>query len=363
MGVTTERRWQDQAEALLRLGARVVHGPVVGPIPLARREALEAIVDDLVRHPPVVTVFTNGAALESWLGAGEHLGSARPLREVTEAARVVVGTGAAAGAREAGMVVAAEIATAPAAVTAAVAELRATSAPGARIAVQLAERFAGELVAALRADGFDVVAVPNCPREPPDDLRPAFALVEGLIDGRIDAVTFTEAAEVDNLVAIAASADLDAALVEALGDRAVAACLGASSAAAAAASGIGEVVRPAVSRPGAMVDALAARLEGAVVRLRLNGVEVEARGLLALVGDAEVWLTERERSVLSILARRPGAVVAKDELLRRVWRSDGVDGAVAHAVEVAVARLRRRLGPAGAGLITVPRRGYRLVPG
>nr|MDP9005756.1 winged helix-turn-helix domain-containing protein [Actinomycetota bacterium] len=80
----------------------------------------------------------------------------------------------------------------------------------------------------------------------------------------------------------------------------------------------------------------------------------------ALVGDEEVWLSERERGVLSALSRRPGTVLSKAELLRRVWRSEGVDGVDGHAVEVAVSRLRRRLGAAGAALATVPRRGYRL---
>jgi DNA-binding winged helix-turn-helix (wHTH) protein len=50
------------------------------------------------------------------------------------------------------------------------------------------------------------------------------------------------------------------------------------------------------------------------------------------------------------------AVVPEATLLRRVWDGSGDE----HAVEVTVARLRRRLGPAGAALCTVPRRGYRL---
>ncbi|MBW3646014.1 MAG: winged helix-turn-helix domain-containing protein, partial [Actinobacteria bacterium] len=42
---------------------------------------------------------------------------------------------------------------------------------------------------------------------------------------------------------------------------------------------------------------------------------------------------------------------------RSVWGDESADP---HAVEVAVGRLRRRLGPAAGGLETVPRRGYRL---
>jgi TolB-like protein len=64
--------------------------------------------------------------------------------------------------------------------------------------------------------------------------------------------------------------------------------------------------------------------------------------------------------VLVALAERGGDVVAKRELLDRVWADTSVSEAV---LTNAVSELRRALGslPAGQGLIaTVPRRGYRL---
>ena len=360
VGVTTERRWRDQTEALERQGARVVHAPVVAPLPLARREALQAALDDLVRHPPAAVVYASAPALESWLAAGEALGFEQALQQLTAAARVVVGGGAGEGARGAGTAVDAELGSEAAAMTE---ELRARTDPRSRIAVPQADRPALELAASLRRAGFDVVEVPPCPRDPPLDLRPAVRLVEAVIERRLDAVTFVEAAEVRNLVAIAATADLDAALAEALAGDVVPACVGRSCAAAAAAAGMAGIVQPAAARVGAMVEALASRLDDAVVRLPLNGIDVEIRGSLVLVGGEAVRLPGRERGVLAALARRPGVVVAKGELLRRVWSADGDDTARGHLVEVAVARLRRRLGPAGAGLVTVPRRGYRLAPG
>jgi uroporphyrinogen-III synthase len=77
---------------------------------------------------------------------------------------------------------------------------------------------------------------------------------------------------------------------------------------------------------------------------------------MAVIGEDEVRLTERERAVLHVLANAGGAVVPKRSLLRQVWG----DGADEHAVEVTVGRLRRRLGDAGDAVQTVPRRGYRL---
>ena len=358
VGIAAERHWQEQAEVLGALGARVVHGPVVGPMPLVRRESLEVAVDELAVAPPDAVVFVSAAGVESWLAWGECLGSEGALGAAVARAKVFVGADARGAAEAGGMAVAAVL---PAATEAMVGEVVASLHRRVRVVVQL-DGGGGERVAdALQSVGFDVVAVPRCPAVLPEDPTAALALVEAVAERRVDAVTFTTAAEVHNLVAIAASVGLDEAVVTALCDDVVPACRGTRCAAAATAVGMSGLVHTEAARSGAMLDALATRLADSVVRLRLHGTDVEVRGQLALVTDDEVWLTTRERALLAALARRPGAVVAKADLLRRVWGSDGIEGADGHAVEVAVARLRRRLGSAGAGLVTVPRRGYRLV--
>ena len=65
---------------------------------------------------------------------------------------------------------------------------------------------------------------------------------------------------------------------------------------------------------------------------------------------------DRERAVFDALAHQPGAVLSKRALAERVW-AGAVDD---HVVEVTIGRLRKRLGPAGASIGTVMRRGYRL---
>ncbi|MGA5319199.1 winged helix-turn-helix domain-containing protein [Streptomyces seoulensis] len=80
-----------------------------------------------------------------------------------------------------------------------------------------------------------------------------------------------------------------------------------------------------------------------------------------LLGDGApaeaVWLTPGSARVLRALAERPGWVVGRAELLRRVWPGRGADE---HAVEAAVTRLRAALGPYASLVRTVPKRGYRL---
>jgi uroporphyrinogen-III synthase len=92
--------------------------------------------------------------------------------------------------------------------------------------------------------------------------------------------------------------------------------------------------------------------------LHVAGTEIVLRRSAVVIDGEIVDLSGREREVLEVLASRPTAVVSKGELLRRVW---GTPDADEHTVEVTVARLRRRLGPAGKAVQTITRRGYRLV--
>jgi uroporphyrinogen-III synthase len=137
----------------------------------------------------------------------------------------------------------------------------------------------------------------------------------------------------------------------------VAACVGPVCVGTVKDLGVTTIAVPVRSRLGAMVQALVVAMTGRTVNLRLAGTLVALQGAVAVVGDEEVRLTERERGVLHALVLARGAVVPKHRLLRDVWPADAADE---HAVEVTVARLRRRLGVAGSAVETVPRRGYRL---
>jgi len=90
------------------------------------------------------------------------------------------------------------------------------------------------------------------------------------------------------------------------------------------------------------------------------------RFTLAVDGPGETpvrgRLTPGEMGLLVALARRPGAVLSRDQLLEAVTRRP--DDVVDRVVDVHVANLRRKLhdDPAGPWLIeTVPQAGYRLL--
>lgn len=365
VGVVAHRGRQEQAEALLRVGAEPVLGPVVNGMAVTTAEALEAVTETVVDDAPVAVVFTSGRGVEGWLSAAEELGREQALRRTLAAGRVLVEGATTGEATTALDVTIDDVLASPTEET--IQGPLAVSlgdVAGRRVAVQFdSTGRPPPLVERLRRAGAAVIEVVVPAAGLPTDPEPALRLLEDLTRGRLEALTFTAPIEVRNLVALAGRTGLVDDVMEALNGEVTVVCISRACECVAVDVGLIDVVRPERARVGAMVDALADDLRERLVRLHLAGVEVVLQGTLAIIDDEDVWLTERERALLAALARRPGMVVTKADLLRRVWRSDGVDGADGHAVEVAVGRLRRRLGPAGAALQTVPRRGYRLAPG
>lgn len=232
---------------------------------------------------------------------------------------------------------------------------------GWRVAVTAVRR-REEQARLLRRAGAGVVFAagahdPRAPTGRPVGSAPEVPLLDALALRHVDAVTFTTTAAVRHLVARSAHHRCGEEALAALAGDVVPGCLGVACAQAAASAGMSGVVVSERLRLTALVEALVASFRDAAVRLRLGGCDVVLQGALAVVGGEEVWLTSRERALFAALARRPGTVVGKDDLLRSVW---GAEAGGTHAVEVAVGRLRRRLGAAASGLETVPRRGYRL---
>jgi two-component system response regulator TctD len=84
-----------------------------------------------------------------------------------------------------------------------------------------------------------------------------------------------------------------------------------------------------------------------------------ARGA-AWVNDRPIELRRREWAVLERLAARVGKVVSKERLTDEVFGYD--DPVAPNAIEVYVARLRRKLEPEGPAIRTIRGLGYVLDP-
>jgi len=356
VGVTADRRWEEQAELLSRRGITVVHGPAIRTLPLVSDPALLAVTEELVATPPDVLVANTAIGVRAWLSEAESHGRGDALVDALRHARIV-----ARGPKAAGAIHAAGLEVAWRAPTETLDELRnlllVEGVSGARVAFQRDGGEVSDVADDLRAAGAEVVEIPVYRWQLPTDVRPALRLTEAAIEERVHAVTFTSGPAVRNLLAIAAAEGLDGPLRAAFAGPVAAVCVGPVCAATARRNGIGRTVTPPRSRVGPMIRSLGENLEARIDVMQVDGMGVEVRGTTVETPLGRAELATREVQLLRALAERPGAVVSKGELLGRVWHSGTADP---HLVEVTVARLRRRLGPVGIAVATVPRRGYRL---
>jgi uroporphyrinogen-III synthase len=358
VGVTADRRWKEQAELLKRRGAMVTHGPTITTHYLASDAALREATLEVIRRRPGYVVATTGIGVRAWFEAAQTWGLGDDLRTTLEQARAVArGPKAAAALQVAGVDTWKAVASER--VDEAIELLTAQSLGGTVVAFQQYGDPNRGAIEALRSAGAEVIEVPVYRWRLPDEDKPALRLTEAACAGQLDAVTFTSAPAAVNLVTIAERHGLGDDLRSAFNERGVvAACVGPVCAEGAEATGLRNIVAPPVGRLGLLVRALSDALFQRRRELRHERGELVVQGRAVLVEGSVVHLSPREHAVLARLLRRAGAVVPKDALLRQGWRDAAVD---AHAVETTVARLRRRLGPAGEALCAVPGRGYRLV--
>jgi uroporphyrinogen-III synthase len=354
VGITADRRWSEQAELLERRGASVLHAPTISTEYLGCDDSLRRATEDLITRPPDYLVATTGIGMRAWFEAAQAWGLAEKLSAALGATRVIArGPKAAAAVQVAGLDVWAspeserldEVVTLMAAQTLA----------GRVVAFQHYGKRDDHAVAAIATQGAVVVEVPVYHYRRPADETRTLGLIDALRDGQVDAVTFTSAPAIRNLVAAAQQHGRATEVLAAFNERdVVAACIGPVCAEAARASGVERPAAPGRGRLGLLVRVLNETLRSRRRELRCGSVPVVVQGRAVGVDGERVDLPPRERAVLEALLDRRGAVVSKAAILRSL----GGDPAGTHALEATVARLRRRLGPAGPSLRSVRGRGY-----
>ncbi|PRY50756.1 uroporphyrinogen-III synthase [Geodermatophilus tzadiensis] len=352
VAVTAARRREELGALLDRRGARVVYAPAIRIVPLADDAELVAATEAVLAAPVDLVVATTGVGFRGWLEAAEAWDL--PLVEHLRGARVLARGPKARGAIRGGGLV---DAWSPASESSAeVLEHLLSGAEGAlagrRVAVQLHGDPLPDFVAALRATGAEVLTVPVYRWVLPEDVGPLRRLVGSVVAGAVDAVTFTSAPAAASLLSEAAELGLRDGVVAALSGPVLPVAVGPVTAAPLEAAGI-RTVQPERSRLGALAREVVARLPERDPVLRVGSAELQVRGHAAVLDGRLVELPPGPIAVLRALAARPGVVVAKADMGRGL-----PGGGDAHAVEMAVTRLRAALGP---GLVeTVVKRGYRL---
>lgn len=357
VGITGDRRSDEQAELLRRLGAEVVHGPVLRTLPLGdetpMRDATTALLDD----PPTMLLVTTGIGLRSWLSAAETWGIADELVSLLGGVPIFVrGPKAHAAAIQAGLPVWRREPTER--FEAMIDHLTAESLEGQHVAVQLYGNDTPWALKALREAGAKVTPIPVYRWVPPEDEGPARRLVREALDGQLSVVTFTSPSAVASICRIADAEQSLEALLSAFETRVAVACVGPATEEAARLRGIAVACAPDLGRLGLLVRSLASTLGQRHLHLRTPAGEVVLQGGI-LVGDGGLHLVlpDRERQVLHAIASRAGRVVSRTVVEREVWQSTDED----RALDAVLSRLRRRLAPSGLEIATRVRRGYQLL--
>jgi uroporphyrinogen-III synthase len=352
VAVTAARRSEELGALLDRRGARVVHAPAIRIVPLSDDADLVAATQQVLAAPVDLVVATTGVGFRGWLEAAEAWDL--PLREHLQTARVLARGPKARGAiRGAGLV----DAWSPASESSAEVLQHLLSGaegplPGRRIAVQLHGDPLPELVSGLLAAGAEVVKVPVYRWVLPEDTAPLRRLVTAIAARGVDAVTFTSAPAAASLLQVAAEEGVRSAVLAAFADAVLPVAVGAVTAGPLEAAGV-RTVQPERARLGALARSVVAELPARHPVLNSGPHRLQVRGHAAVLDGRLIELPPGPMAVLRALARRPGVVVSRTDLLGEL--SGGGD---AHAVEMAVTRLRAALG--APVVETVVKRGYRL---
>jgi uroporphyrinogen-III synthase len=358
IGVTADRRWEEQAALLERRGAAVVHGPTITTQYLEHDNTLRGVTEEVIGQHADYLVANTGVGMRAWLEAAVSWGLADQLLAAFARMKIV-----ARGPKAASVVIANGIDVWARASSERLDELVeilcGEPLAGCRVVIQEHGSDAQSFVQALTEAGATVVEVPIYRWKLPDDPAPARRLIERVADGRVDAVTFTSAPAVHNLFAIARRKGVEDGLRLGFNRGVVAGCVGAVCADGARREGIDAPLAPSVGRLGLLVRALSDHFAETYTTVQLADTELRIQGNLVLVGGEKLQLTPRERGVLAVLAARPGAVISRSTLLQKVWGPGDHD---AHALEMTIARLRAKLGPCRRSLRTSAGRGYRLGP-
>ena len=262
VGITAERRSEDQAVLFRRLGAEVVLGPTMHTTSVPDPDRARAVTEELIARPPEYVVANTGLGIRTWMQLAEGWGMTSALTECLRGSKIL-----ARGPKAAGAVTSAGLKVwwrSPSEQLAEVAEhLVQLGVSGTRVAFQLHGADDDVLVPALVSAGAEVVQVLVYEWSRPEgrDASAAVSLIELCCAGEIDAVTFTAGPQVHNMVSLADEHGLAGDLIAAFNRTSpLVACIGPVCASAAREEGIEQLVVPENWRLGSLVKLVAASL-------------------------------------------------------------------------------------------------------
>ena len=262
IGITAERRAEDQAVMFSRLGADVVRAPTMHTSPIADMGGLRQVTEALIARPPDYLVANTGMGIRAWFECAASWGVDSDLADALRESRI-----AARGPKAAGAVSSSKLTVWWRSPSEQLSDLAAhlveSGVSGKRVAFQLHGDAGGQLTARLEDAGATVIPVPVYRWSVPEGAAadPVMDLIDRCCGGGVDAVTFTAGPQVRNLVALAEAHGRASELLAAFGRRRpIAACIGPVCAKVAEEEGVSVAVVPDNWRLGSLVKAVSAAL-------------------------------------------------------------------------------------------------------
>lgn len=255
IAVTAERRADEFITLLERHGASVQHTPAIHVLPLTDDSRLRTATATLVADPPDITVIGTATGFRGWLEAAGEWGQRDALLRAIGSGRIIT-----RGPKAKGAVRGAGLRESWSPDTESSDEvhdhLRTEGVEGLRVAVQQHGTITEweptiDLTESLSTLGADVTAVSVYRWERPENQQAMRTLVETIVAGGVDAVTFTSAPAVASLLSTARDAGLIDPAVAAFGERVAPVCVGAVTAAPLEALGV-TTLQPTRPRLGSL---------------------------------------------------------------------------------------------------------------
>ncbi len=260
--VTAERRAHVQQSFIERRGGTAELVPLLRTINECDIPSLEHTVEALSEEPPNLLIAQTGQGMQWWADRLDGPANERFFASLGHAEVWSRGAKSSSRCRSLGLSVDWE---APSETTAEIVERCARAdLRGVRVALQLVGVVDDPVRAALVKAGADVVELRVYRYDLPAEPEPVRALVRRVIDGEIDAITFTASPAISNLWELLQGGPLAEEFLEALGDRCLPVVVGPVCASTARTLGWKGIVEPDTARLVPMLQAtesaLAARL-------------------------------------------------------------------------------------------------------
>jgi uroporphyrinogen-III synthase len=259
IGITAERRADEQAKLLTSRGASVLRGPTLRISSVLDDASLRNATEAVIAQPPDYLLASTGYGVRTWMQAAEGWGCRDALVAALAGAKIANrGAKAASATKSLGL---SEWWRAPdERFDELVGRLLEEPLRGRRVVFQLHAVPEPDALQKVTDAGAEVIEVDAYRSGLPDDPGPAMALIEATCTSRLDAVTFTTAPAVHNLFALAGGSGQAGELRQAFNRDVLAVCVGPVCAEGAREEGIAESLVPARARLVPMIESLTERL-------------------------------------------------------------------------------------------------------